>query len=91
MKEAIFLIECDSYDGKGPSTIVYAGHYEADRDEFFEKIHAGNKPWHRKTEKVVDLKEIQEKAFKKLDALEKYAIIYNAVLWSMENEKTKLA
>lgn len=91
MKEAIFLIERDSYDGKGPSKIVFAGHDETNRDEFFEKIHSSNKPWHRKTERVVDLEEIQKEAFQKLDGLEKYAIIYKALLWNIENEKTKLA
>ncbi len=87
MKEAIFLIECDTIDGKGPSIIVFAGHSESDRDKFFEeKIDEVNKPWYRKTERVIDLKEVQEKAFKKLDGLEKYAIVYNIMVWHEQNK-----
>ena len=90
MKQAIFLIECDTIDGRGPSSITYASESEKDRDEAFEKIDKRNKPWYRKTEKVVDLGSIADSTWQSLNGLQRYALVKTLIKEGINSETIRL-
>ena len=90
MKQAIFLIECDTIDGRGASSITFASESESDRDEAFEKIDERNKPWYKKTEKVVDLGAIADSTWQNLNGLQRYALAKTIIKEGTGNETIRL-
>lgn len=86
MKQAIFLIECDTIDGRGASSITYASESESDRDNAFDGIKKENKPWYRKTEKVVDLGAIADSIWQNLNGLQRYALVKTFIKEGINSE-----
>lgn len=90
MKQAIFLIECDTIDGRGASTITYASESESDRDNVFDNIDKQSKPWYRKTEKVIDLGSIADSTWQSLNGLQRYALLKTFITEGINGETIRL-
>jgi hypothetical protein len=73
MKQAIFLIVDNGIDGRSSDNIVSAFTEEKERDDTFDR--SPNHNFYTKKEIVADLEVVAENAYKKLDGLEKLALL----------------
>lgn len=72
MKRIAYILVDNGIDGMGPDSITEAFWSEDQRDTFFNKD--PNKSWRTKKEIVVDIKEIRNNAFAKLNGLDMLAL-----------------
>lgn len=73
MKKIAYLVVDNGIDGRSPDSIVYCSMYESERDEWFKK--SANKNWYRKTEQIVNLREIALELWKTLNPIQKAALL----------------
>lgn len=87
MKQAIFLVVDHGIDGRDKESIMFASLDEAERDAWYEN--SPNKNWYRCVDRVGDLQTIALEAWKKLDGLEKFALLRtDAPMWQKDYKDT---
>jgi hypothetical protein len=87
MKQAIFLVVDYGIDGRDKESIKFASLDEVERNNWYEN--SPKKPWYRCVDRVGDLQVIALEAWKKLDGLEKLALLdTNAPMWQKDFKDT---
>jgi len=76
MKAAYFLIVEHGIDGRSPENIVFASTNEVERDNWYNE--SQNQNYYQKVDRVYDLAEIAESAWKRLNGIERLSLLDTA-------------
>ncbi len=72
MKSIVYIAFDNGVDGRGPESIRFASLVEAERDAFI--ANSPNKNWLTAGERIYQLTEVAQTAWKRLDGVERLAL-----------------
>lgn len=83
MKQIVYVAMCNTIDGMGKPSEVFASLNEVERDNFIKN--SENKPWLFPEDKVVDLSKVAIATWEKLEPIEQLSLLMTSCpIWQKD-------